>query len=54
LATIQEFKNELNTAIIGREKEFNFMLIALLQQGHVLLESVPGSGRQLVYDYSEA
>jgi MoxR-like ATPase len=35
----------LNTAIIGREKEFNFMLIALLQQGHVLLESVPGSGK---------
>ena len=45
MATIQEFKRELNNAIIGREKEFDFMLIALLQQGHVLLESVPGSVR---------
>ena len=48
MATIQDFKNELNTAIIGREKEFDFMLIALLQQGHVLLESVPGSGKTMM------
>ena len=48
MATIQEFKRELNNAIIGREKEFDFMLIALLQQGHVLLESVPGSGKTMM------
>lgn len=48
MATIQEFRNELNRAIIGREKEFDFMLIALLQGGHVLLESVPGSGKTMM------
>lgn len=48
MSTIQEFRSELNGAIIGREKEFDFMLIALLQQGHVLLESVPGSGKTMM------
>ncbi|CAM3096149.1 MoxR family ATPase [Filibacter tadaridae] len=48
MTTIQNFKDELNQAIIGREKEFDFMLIALLQQGHVLLESVPGSGKTMM------
>src|SRR6478752_967814 len=45
---MQEFRDELNGAIIGREKEFDFMLIALLQGGHVLLESVPGSGKTMM------
>lgn len=48
MVTIKEFKDELNKAIIGREKEFDFMLIALLQEGHVLLESVPGSGKTMM------
>lgn len=48
MTTIAEFKKELNQAIIGREKEFDMMLIALLQQGHVLLESVPGSGKTMM------
>ncbi|WP_438316619.1 AAA family ATPase [Sporosarcina sp. FA9] len=48
MSTIENFKNELNRAIIGREKEFDFMLIALLQEGHVLLESVPGSGKTMM------
>jgi len=48
VSTIEKFKKELNRAIIGREKEFDFMLIALLQEGHVLLESVPGSGKTMM------
>lgn len=48
LTTIKEFRAELNQAVIGREKEFDLMLIALLQQGHVLLESVPGSGKTMM------
>lgn len=48
LTTINEFRNELNQAVIGREKEFDLMLIALLQKGHVLLESVPGSGKTMM------
>ena len=41
-------QNELNKAIIGRENEINFMLMGLLIQGHVLLESVPGSGKTMM------
>jgi len=48
LVTINDFRKELNQAVIGREKEFDLMLIALLQQGHVLLESVPGSGKTMM------
>lgn len=38
-------KAQLNRLVVGREKEMDFMLIALIQGGHVLLESVPGSGK---------
>lgn len=48
MSSIEKFREELNRAIIGREKEFDFMLIALLQEGHVLLESVPGSGKTMM------
>ncbi len=48
MSTIEIVRNELNRAVIGREKEFDFMLIALLQEGHVLLESVPGSGKTMM------
>ena len=41
-------KDTLNEAIVGREKEIDFMLIALIQGGHVLLESVPGSGKTMM------
>lgn len=40
-----ELKKKLNEQVIGREREIEFMLIALLQGGHILLESVPGSGK---------
>ncbi|WP_019416126.1 MoxR family ATPase [Paenisporosarcina sp. TG20] len=45
---LQQLRNSLNNAIIGREKELDFMLIALIQGGHVLLESVPGSGKTMM------
>lgn len=48
MTSIEKFRTELNQAIIGREIEFDFMLIALLQNGHVLLESVPGSGKTMM------
>lgn len=48
MVTIKDFRKELNQAVIGREKEFDLMLIALLQDGHVLLESVPGSGKTMM------
>lgn len=43
-----KLKKELNQSIIGRQKEFDFMLMGLLVQGHVLLESVPGSGKTMM------
>ncbi|MEZ7171226.1 AAA family ATPase [Sporosarcina sp. OR05] len=48
MVTLQEFREELNEAVVGREKEFVLLLIALLQGGHVLLESVPGSGKTMM------
>lgn len=42
---LKGIRQHLNNLIVGREKEIDFMLIALLQEGHVLLESVPGSGK---------
>ncbi|MGI2327380.1 AAA family ATPase [Planococcus sp. YIM B11945] len=45
MGTLTDVKAHLNELIVGREKEIDFMLIALLQEGHVLLESVPGSGK---------
>ncbi len=42
---LKKVRQHLNELIVGREKEIDSMLIALLQEGHVLLESVPGSGK---------
>ena len=47
-SALVKLKKELNQSIIGREKEIDFMLMGLLVQGHVLLESVPGSGKTMM------
>lgn len=41
-------QEELNNAIVGRKKEIKLMLMGLIVQGHVLLESVPGSGKTMM------
>ena len=48
MSKLNQLKDSLNKAIVGREKEIDFMLIALIQGGHVLLESVPGSGKTMM------
>ena len=48
MSKLKLLKDTLNEAIVGREKEIDFMLIALIQGGHVLLESVPGSGKTMM------
>lgn len=48
MTSISLLQQELNKAIIGRKKEIDFMLMGLLVQGHVLLESVPGSGKTMM------
>lgn len=42
---IREAKNALNNVIYGKEKVVDLLFVALLAQGHVLLESVPGTGK---------
>ncbi|MEI5905932.1 MoxR family ATPase [Bacillus spongiae] len=45
---VKSIKSEINKVIVGRELEIDLFLIALLQEGHVLLESVPGTGKTLM------
>ncbi len=41
-------KREMNKVLVGKDKEIDLLIIALLQEGHVLLESVPGTGKTLL------
>jgi MoxR-like ATPase len=43
-----DIKREMNKVLVGKDKEIDLLLIALLQEGHVLLESVPGTGKTLL------
>lgn len=52
---LQQLSNSLETNLIGRKQEIKLLLIALLTEGHVLLESVPGIGKTyMVKKFSEA
>ncbi|TFE03677.1 MoxR family ATPase [Jeotgalibacillus sp. R-1-5s-1] len=44
----QLVNKEVSKTVIGRTKETELLLIALLQGGHVLIESVPGTGKTLL------
>lgn len=45
---ISELKREIAKVIVGREKDIELLTIALIQGGHILLESVPGTGKTLL------
>ena len=45
---LDSIKREMNKVLVGKDKEIDLLLIALLQEGHVLLESVPGTGKTLL------
>jgi len=45
MKSIKRAKNNLNNVIFGKEEVINLLFIALLAKGHVLLESVPGTGK---------
>lgn len=36
---------EMSKAVVGRKKEFKLLLTALLTEGHVLFEDLPGTGK---------
>src|SRR5690625_2575413 len=42
---IAEAKKVLNDVIFGQEKIIDLLFIALIAEGHVLFESVPGTGK---------
>ena len=43
--TIDRLRARLRTAIIGRDEVIDLIMVALLADGHVLLEDYPGSGK---------
>lgn len=42
---IQKIKNNISKVIIGKEKIVDLLLTALLAEGHVLIDDVPGTGK---------
>ncbi len=47
LANINEIKHELSTVIVGQAKMIDQLLVAILANGHVLLEGVPGVAKTI-------
>jgi len=45
---LSDIKNNVNKVIVGKEKTIDLMLVALLAEGHVLLEDLPGTGKTLL------
>lgn len=43
-----QLKIEIGKNVIGRDHEVEMMVIALLNNGHILMESVPGTGKTLL------
>jgi MoxR-like ATPase len=48
LDKIEKLKSEIGKVIVGRDKEAELLVISLIFNGHVLLESVPGTGKTLM------
>lgn len=45
---IQQLRANLGSCILGKENEIELILTALLAEGHVLLEDVPGTGKTVL------
>ncbi|MEM7113338.1 MAG: MoxR family ATPase [Chloroflexota bacterium] len=46
--TFEQLREEANKVLVGLEEPFEFLVIALLTGGHVLLEGVPGTAKTLM------
>ena len=44
----EEVTNNVETVIIGKRPALELLLVALLCEGHVLLEDVPGTGKTML------
>ena len=45
--TLENLKNEIGKVIVGQEKMIELLLVAILSDGHVLIEGVPGIAKTL-------
>jgi MoxR-like ATPase len=45
MSNLKQARETLNKVIYGKEEVIDLLYVALLAQGHVLLESVPGTGK---------
>ncbi len=45
---LEQLKKEISKNVVGRDKEVEMMVISLLNNGHILMESVPGTGKTLL------
>lgn len=45
---IENLKTEIRKVIVGKDEEVELMAISLLFNGHILLESVPGTGKTML------
>jgi len=48
LQAISRIRANLETCILGKSEEINLLITALLANGHVLLEDVPGTGKTML------
>ncbi|WP_404462623.1 AAA family ATPase [Sutcliffiella horikoshii] len=48
LKQVQHLKQEMSKVIIGKDEVVELLFISLLNKGHVLLESVPGTGKTML------
>lgn len=46
--SIQQLKSNIEKVIVGKQQIIDFVLTALLANGHVLLEDVPGTGKTML------
>src|SRR5438477_1734078 len=47
-ATIAHIRNELRKVIVGQDEPIEQILVALLAEGHALIEGVPGTAKTLI------
>ena len=45
---LDHLKDSINSVFVGKEETIDLLLVALLSNGHVLLEDVPGTGKTML------
>jgi MoxR-like ATPase len=48
IESLQKVREQISKVIVGQEEVIELVLIALLSEGHVLLEGVPGLGKTMI------